>query len=391
MTKNRSLKQQVRARMEMTGESYLVARQRLTQGGCLYCNDNTRKRTSEHVLQKGFRTDMTLPDDVCTDCNSVVFSPLDKMLIEFVRLYAYATHPDVIGGRTLLQDGHSLWLDDEGIWLTVRIDRDGRPIVFTQLVYLAEDRVHVTLDNSNPPVDIEAELGRVRAELANPERLQLNAVIHAVPTDDDRPKVQPALVRSAPFVYQLRAASTEEAESLRARVVSGAAFANPRIQGTPEARSQQVKVEKRIVFNMGGISRAVAKSALNLVCKALGPSVARDPAFDAVRGFALGLEPAGGFERFVTLLKPGELDQFAEPDRHTLMLTVADRPMVVVSLYGRPFAVVRLTLEPSTVLSRDALVAASFDYKNKKSELVRMADDPFTFARRFRLTRAGRS
>jgi hypothetical protein len=385
MTKDRALKQEIRARMAETGESYAVARRRITQAGCLYCEDTTRKRTSEHVLQKGFGSDLTLPDDVCTDCNSVVFSPLDKMLIEFVRLYAYATHPDVIGGRTLLQDGHSLWLDDEGVWLTVRIDRDGRPIVFTQLVFLADDRVHVTLDNSKPPVDIEAELARVKAELADLARLELKPVIHTVASDDDRPKVQPALVRSAPFVYQLRAASTEEADALRARVLAGTAFANPRIQGQPEARSHQVKVEKRVEINMGGIARAVAKTALNFVCRALGPHVARRAEFDELRAFALGNKPPGDFERFVSLLPADAgLDQLAEPGRHTLMLSVADRPLVMLSLYGRPFAVVRLTQEPSMVLSRDALVAASFDYKNKTSEILRLADDPLAFARRFR-------
>ena len=80
---------------------------------CLYCGLH-RRFTDEHVLQRGFKTNLVLKDRVCHVCNTEVFGPLDDKLVKFVRTYVYPDHPHVRPDRTLLHEGHQLWFSYPG-------------------------------------------------------------------------------------------------------------------------------------------------------------------------------------------------------------------------------------------------------------------------------------
>jgi hypothetical protein len=144
-----------------------------------------------------------------------------------------------------------------------------------------------------------------------------------------------------------------------------------------------------ISFPFGDVERAVAKTALNFVCSVVGPTVARGSAFDAIRAFALS-GVGGGFVHWVFGQKvdPNFLKmaaQFTRSGHHTLVLTQLQHvPLLAMVLYERPFAFVRLTQQPARgALPADTVVVGLFDYKSKTHEIVKMADDPNEFGRRF--------
>src|SRR5690242_3471823 len=88
----------------------------------LFCGDSTRPRTDEHVLQQAFGTSLVLKDDVCGECNTSVFSPLDTKLVEHARRFGYWDHPDLPVKRTMLDGQLGVTFDAENqLWQSVRL------------------------------------------------------------------------------------------------------------------------------------------------------------------------------------------------------------------------------------------------------------------------------
>lgn len=359
---------------------------------CLYCGDAEGARQGEeHVLQEAFGTRLTIPGEVCDHCNTKTFSPLDGALVKYVRVYAYWDHPDVEHNRTMLQDGHGLWLQD-GVWLNVRVDRDVKPIVFDQLVFLPDGSVRVALDSRRlGPEAAATQLALITTELATPSTLLLKEYV-AGPPGEGRPAVQPALVRSAPGRWLLRAQDQGSVNVLREKLQAGTLLSGLRQGGDSTPRSIRPDIELRIEINFGSVQRALCKVALNLVCKVLGSNTARDQSFDDLRRYALTGNSANA-EAFVWLIHGPEwtmananlVRMFARDGHHTLVLTP---DVVFVFLYSRPFAVVRLIpTSVDRIVDRDDMTVALFNYRTATHELIRIIDDPAIFVDRFGLPR----
>jgi hypothetical protein len=359
---------------------------------CLYCGDTDRPRTEEHVLQKGFDAEMTLPEDVCGDCNTKEFSALDGDLIRYVRTFAYHDHPDVSRNRTILQEGHPLILY-EGIWTSVRIDKQGRPITLTQLVFLDDKKVHITMDSREGMAAALALVSEIQREMSEPSKLKSIKTIIVGPSRDGGPAVQPALIRSSRLTYCIRASSQPEADKIANAVKSGKLLADSRALSPPEEGSnKQPWVQTTLKVNFGHIERALAKVAVNFVCKVVGPSAARSPAFENIRNFIRSpvSKVSGEFVGWLDRSKvdPADLaSKFTVEGRHTLVLLNPEGwPCVFVILYGRPFVYVRLTLQQSPgALPPNTAVAALFNYRDRTHEVLSLADDAIRFGRRFSL------
>jgi hypothetical protein len=357
---------------------------------CLYCGDRERPRTAEHVLQKGFDAEMTLPDDVCTVCNTAVFSPLDGDLIRYVRTIAYCDHPDVKSTQTFLQEGHPLVFQD-GVWISVRVEKSTRWVILPQIVFLGGGRLQLSLDTSAGKDAALALLANMQRELAQPSTLNplKRSIIDNLPAESM--VVQPALIRSAPRKYCIRAHTREAADQVAADVATGRLLANLTALSAADDRTcERPGVLATLSVNFDHIERAVAKVALNWVCKIAGPVIARSPAFDRLRVFAL-LPILDGKNGFVVWYDRAETDKtsvlskLAVEGRHSLaLLSAGDTPCVFLALYGRPFMLVQLTYGPAPgVLPQNPAVVALFDYRNKTHEIVSAADAPLAFIRRF--------
>lgn len=353
---------------------------------CLHCGDEIRPRTSEHVLQKGFGTNLTLPDDVCGDCNTRVFSPLDDRLVKFVRINLCWDHPDVRAERTILQEGLGLFLDEpSNTWVSVLIDRKDNLVIPPQVVFPGENRVRFVADG-NRNADYKPLLNALREELREPSCLDIKVEIRG----DLRPALQPALVRTGRRKFLLRAPSEESARELHAAIDSGQLLTDWQRQGTESGKTLNPEIQLRASWYFGDVARAIAKTAVNFACVALGPIVARDPLFDTVRQFILHSD-GSDFARFVIFLfgdtVAGDAVAFpqslARAGHHTLLFAIDDGvPIVMVVLYQRPFAVIRLSETPHPALFKPATVALGlFDYRSKTHRILKLRDNPSEFAK----------
>ena len=356
---------------------------------CLYCRGTTTAPTAEHVLQDGFGATLTLDEDVCGTCNTQRLSPLDTELLRYARIYAFANHPDVSANRTILQDGHCVYFDDESeIWISTRLDKDVRPVVFPQIVFPGENKLRVTMD-AIADSDWSAKLEQIKSELSAPENLRLKRVL--IPGMS--PKMQPAIVRSGRNRYAIRAADDRDAAALEARVMSGAVMTEATREDAedPKPRAVHPRIEERIQLDFGKIERAIAKTALNFVCAAEGRGVAMRAAFDPLREFVLREYDAAraGFVHLVHRDTEQDLldmaTRFCREGTHTLVLSRAEGfPMVFLFLSQVPFAVVRLTGTPAPeALPPDALDVGLLSYRSAGHKIVRLIDDPIGFGRLF--------
>jgi hypothetical protein len=152
----------------------------------------------------------------------------------------------------------------------------------------------------------------------------------------------------------------------------------------PVARSTQVTLHASHTIDFSTIYRALAKVALNFVCKAVGPEVARRSVFDPLRRYVWTGESdsrarGGGFVvQNLSLGAPtGKLDALAKPGHHTLALLEFDgTPMVVVCLYDAALTAVRLTRGRARgALPSGTFEIGLFDYRTRASRLVGRLND----------------
>lgn len=355
---------------------------------CLHCGDTENPRTDEHVLQKGFGTSLVLEDEVCGDCNTRKFSPLDTRLVEFVRTRVCWDHPDV-KGKTVLQEGLGLHLDPTtSTWLTVRVDRSLNVLVLPQLLFPGDNVVRFVGNNDGrdgiPLIDV------IRGELREPAALNVTVDIQA----DREPGLQPALVRTAKRTYLLRVPNQADGDHFQRLIASGRLLSDWQQTGVVARTTVNPEVNHGVVWRFGDVARAIAKTAVNFARVALGPDLVRNPMFDAVRDFVRASD-GSDCSRFVDFLfgnqTPDERDDILQrithADHHSLLFAAYDGiPMVLVVLYQRPFAGIRLTEVPNPELFSDScLFLGLFNYRLGTHRLIRMLDEPTEFGRLVRL------
>jgi hypothetical protein len=336
---------------------------------CLYCV-GSGPWNQGHVLQAAFGTSWVLDGDVCATCNSH-FSALDSKLIEFVREFAYLGHPDVAKEIRFFDGKIGLTRDlSSGAWLSVRVDQKGRPIPFPQLIILPSNQIRFITDTSRWSGDLQAaalglkEYQQLIAELSDVSRLRLKRSIAR------ESSAQPAIVRSAPRRYFLRGSSEQILDEIEKAIRTGILVSSLATgkSDAPMFGEQREPVRLDVIYDLGSSARAVAKSALNLVCAAVDRDLARSAHLDALRTFVN--TGVGEFQRFVNFRfgqaaptpEEAALSYFAKPGCHTALVTGSGgTPLVFFFLYSRLFAIVKLCDTP--ILARDRQVLALFDYR----------------------------
>lgn len=259
---------------------------------CLFCGDTSRKRTTEHIVQRGFGSNWTLPNDVCCKCNTEIFSPMDKALIEFARLFVYWEHPDVTQKKTFLQLGHSIYLDQSsGLWISVRVDKDATPVLLPQLI-VGKTGIQLIVDAKNTNSDYELRI--IKAELAVPDKLHIEKLILPNDSNDGNlPEIEPALIRSSPKKYLIRAADEVQCNQVNKDIIDGNFLWKNDSQGntTNQKGVSCPEIQSSLTVDISSIDRALSKSAVNIVCSCLGSQRARSDSLKNIKEFILGNSP----------------------------------------------------------------------------------------------------
>lgn len=356
---------------------------------CLFCGDNTRHRTEEHIIQHGFKNSRWVLDtDVCCHCNTDIFSALDKKLIDFVHTYVYPNHPHISRNRTLLQAGHNIQFDQETrIWLSLQIDRNMKPVLFPQLVFVDKNRIDFYC-NSNQ--NYQKLLNNMKQELVQVDKLSLEKLVCQQP-DQSLPTIQSAVIRTARMKYLLRASTNEEIQLLKSQIHNGQLMRQFGQESEPRRKTtQKSELLANSVLEPNLINRAIAKSAVNAVCSFLGSQRARNSVLDPIKSFILSDTQDEG-ERFIQHIwninrnenTISQKENFTVPGYHTLILASRDRiPTVILSLYERPFALIRLT-EDTNFMGEEEIYAGLIDYRSGSHQVLNYQNDPVSFYERF--------
>jgi hypothetical protein len=356
---------------------------------CLFCGDNTRNRTEEHIIQHGFKNSRWVLDtDVCCHCNTDIFSPLDKKLIDFVHTLIYPNHPYISRNRTLSQTGHSIRLNEkDGIWQSLRIDSNGKPIVFPQIIFVDENKIEFFCNGND---NYQQQMDIIKQELVQVDKLSLKELVFQKP-DQSLPPIQSAVIRTAPMKYVLRASTNEEVQLLKYQIQNGQLMRQFGQESEPRrATSQKSEIHTNLVLEPNLINRAIAKSAVNAVCYFLGSQRARNSVLDPIKSFILGDTQEEG-DRFVQHIWKtnghesnfSQKQNFALPGHHTLILASRDIiPIVLLNLYGHPFACIRLT-EDTNFMDEEEIYVALIDYRSGSHEVLNPQNDPVSFYQRF--------
>jgi hypothetical protein len=345
---------------------------------CLYCESTSNPKTDEHVVQQGFGCTTVLQNEVCGACNTGIFSPLDGELIRFVHSLVCFGHPDVPARAPFIAGLHAVVRDEEnGVWVSVRLDKDMHPTVFDQLVFLGEGRWHISLDPRTPGKN-EERLAGLRAELAQvPADSIKSTIIHG--TD---PPVEPAIIRSAPGRYLIRAATDAAAERIRQHILSGRLTAKGWSQNEGPVKSKIVEptVHVRASFGDGDIARALVKMAVNCTCYVFGSDVARADGFAAARCFARHGDDTGGCNIVSMDVRSERMKKAASymcPRNHHAIRfePTQDGLIAFLILYQQPIAAVGVS---PTLGHGEGWALALFNYRKKGDPVVyrRPSDAP---------------
>ncbi|HVO26270.1 MAG TPA: hypothetical protein VMW56_21865 [Candidatus Margulisiibacteriota bacterium] len=363
-------------------------------------------RTDEHVLQDAFGgPDVVLEDDVCAVCNGA-FSKVDGHLIRFVRtLSLAAAHPDQRVTRHLIDGAICFWLDpDENVQKAVRTEGNGpvesrTPHVFQQLTLVDGQPPEFRADSRDGAgVD---QLRQFIAELHDPA--VVISTHSEVPLDLD-PPLAPMIIRSACRKFAIIAEAADEAR-IRRIVASPTFNITPSSPGKTAVYPAPV-VRGRRVVDTGSILQAVAKDAVNFVCKVFGREVALANPMAKLRRAARG-QPIAGDGGTISLSSTVPLDvdrrslaprnpdlledlvaSFSDEGQHLMLLLPQPEPgthSFLLALYRRPIA----TFE--VVLPIREWASIVVDYRNHTSGCFRQARDPAWFAERLRRFHGARS
>ena len=342
----------------------------MTGAPCIFCRAEGVTRTREHVVQAALGGSLTLPNEVCADCNAT-FSPLDKDLVEHVNLFALGRVSSLLG-LGLQED------PDAGVRLTARLgmkgDEKGLAAAPPQFFRHPDGSWHFR----GPSVEALQAMTR---ELATPQ----SSVTETVDGDEDgRAPSALAVVRTAPKRFLVRGSIASEVQALARRVRDQGLqleFTGEVNEWVPPAQVAPINIKTS--FPVGSIARCLAKMALEYVCSLFGTGVALDPAFDRVRRFARYGE--GSFVDFVTpaLLNHTQQDAvrgYAHPTRHTLVLNQIEkeslyRVAVWVILHGKAMGLVRLAATPAPLLPLGTWRVTYLDHAQRSFEHLTVPDD----------------
>lgn len=331
------------------------------QRPCLYCGDTEKPKTEEHVLQKALGGSLTLDKDVCGDCNTKVFSPLDGLLIRYVQTLFYYGHDDVGRKRNFLQENlGSLRNDDTGKWTAARLDRDFKARILEQVVLNDDGEFRMTLSDGG---DATRRGKTIVAELSRPDVAITKQLI-----DEGDPPMCPRLIRSSPGVYVARGTSEAVCDDLLGKVRAGIFREMNGMTPPQRITVPPPYVEVPITFDFGAVERALAKTALNFVCATWGGNTAREPVFDEIRQLALGnaIEEDSPVDLNVSR-EPEEPPYFVQPDHHVILLaSTRHGAKAQIILYQRTLATVHLTSCP--IGFRNFAIGV-FNYKTRRHRI----------------------
>lgn len=343
---------------------------RPVRGPCIFCRAVDVERTREHVVQAALGGSLTLPTEVCADCNAA-FSPLDKDLIEHVKLFALGRVDSLL--RLGLQEDPGA-----GVRLTARLgmkgDETGLAVGLPQLFRSLDGAWHF----HGPSVDA---LQRMARELSTP----VVNVSEAVDVEEDgQAPVALAVVRTARRTFLVRGSDPAEvrtlAKTLREKGLQVSAPGEVK-EWQPPPKVAPITVKSS--FPVGSISRCLAKMSLNYVCSLFGTSVALNPAFDRLRKFA-----RYGETSFIDFVTPALLDHtqqdavrgYAHPTRHAVVLNQIEKDdrywvAVQILLHGTAMGIVRLAATPGPILPPGTWRVTYFDHAVKSFEHLKVPDD----------------
>ncbi|HMJ13642.1 MAG TPA: HNH endonuclease [Polyangiaceae bacterium] len=335
---------------------------------CLYCRDKARPKTAEHIMQRGLGGRACLHDEVCDECNSKTLSRVDGFLVRAVHDLYCRRHSDVTKSRNPLRGNHVVHRDERhSVWLSVRLDERMRLRIPDQLISRGGYDWHMSVGDDSTE-DIATPVRRITDELRAVAVDNLSIVV----VGDCEPPVEPALVRSGPGCFVVRAATREIAESLKQRVLERKIFSTePRTTLEPQSTISDPLVHVRMHIEERAICRALAKIGLNVVCRVFGSEFARSADFDVVRDFILNGERDS--EGIVELVTESERLQhvtrlMCPPNHHAVHIQpYPDGLYAVVALYQQPIATIRLTWK--TPASPDA-ARVLFNYRRGGELLV---------------------
>lgn len=326
---------------------------------CLYCLDTTRPKNTEHVLQKAFGGSMTLTEDVCENCNSVVFAPLDEELIKFMRMSLKRTMRSY---RNILMENLFFFPDrEQGHWSLGRFNGKMEPTTVPQIEFENSGNFKIVFDSN---IAHKHVLNRIIEELQNIDEIRLDEQFFEIEDDEGVP-LNPILARTAQKCYIIVANNAEDLSRVKSYVSSGR-LVNALLQNleTPSERTtiNQPIITSRVERNFLEIERAIIKTAINYVCRVLGPDVARCPQLDGLRAHALKGTHLAGVVDLCHDETPaqGLLGDICNSNEHALCLIGSESRTIVLQLFeGRLWHTIDLGTIP--VIPNREFLATVFD------------------------------
>ncbi len=357
---------------------------------CIFCKDIDRAKNEEHIVQKSFGGNLILHDEVCINCNSTIFPPLDKELIRYVKKFLCWNHPDLKMKITVFHEGLGVWFDeDSGFYITARI-KGKKPVMLPQLL-LADD------DISNFSVVIDARdkqryqdlLDTMLRELANHQDIKIKPFLFS--PSKDYPRMQPAIVRSGKDKFFIRAETEEVFEKIKTAIKKGLFIGCDYNINSNNERSNNIFYQSRVKFNFGHIQRALAKSALEFVCEVYGQKLSLKSIFDPIREFCISEYKTCRVSEGISLFtEKSEIqndsikEMFIKPEHHSLLIMIEDGIFFVIfAYYQKLTAIVQLNFEP---LKYNVCISPGiglFDYKNRTNKIIAMDLSPALYLRKF--------
>lgn len=337
---------------------------------CIFCRSLDVERTREHVVQAALGGSLTLPNQVCAECNAA-FSPFDKDLIDHVNLFAL--------GRVSTLLGLGLQEDPEaGVRLTARLGMKGEEKGLAAAPPQFFRHPDASWNFRGPSLEV---LRAMAMELSLPTP----GVTEVVDADEvNKPPVALAVVRTSPSTFIVRGSDASEVQGLASTLREKGlrvAFTDDVEEWVPPLEVAQINIKTS--FPIGRIARCLSKMALNYVCGLFGTDLALNPAFEPLRRFA-----RYGEENFIDFVTPAMLSQtqqdavrgYSNPARHALVLNQVQKDSeyvvaVQVVLYGKAIGIVRLSATPTPLLPLGTWRVTYFDHQQKTFEHLTVPTD----------------
>jgi hypothetical protein len=341
--------------------------------------------TKEHVVQESLGGNLTLDEEVCGVCNTDIFTPMDHELCNFIRLY-YHDHPDLKQDAfSYILGRHSVYYDEtKSIYVSVRLDRKYVPRHLPQLVFLDDDlNVVQWIMDDDENINIQKTVTTFFKEL-NTTSKKIKTLIFA--QDDQKPKMQPAIIRSGKGAFAVRAQDDEMADKVHKFIASGKLTFGDELLKDHNKDSSNVRMQGRAKVNVGYISRALAKSALEFYCVFEGHHKTINHIFDSIRNYIN--TGNSDLSQHVTVIANDKdinhLSMFKKRDCHTVFMTLSNGIyQVYFFYYQKLFSIVRLNNDPVATSGELSHCVGLFNYKLNSHKLYSLRQNPNEFAKQF--------